>query len=82
MNAPQNALRARIVDVVSRVFGLAPETVVAEGVSPAHVDGWDSEKHVELVVALEEQFEVLFDAEDVPELTSLERMEAVIKRHG
>jgi len=30
------------------------------------VDGWDSEKHVELVVALEEQFGCMFEAEEVP----------------
>jgi acyl carrier protein len=74
-------LRNRIITVVSGVFKLPPE-VVARGVTPDQVDGWDSEKHVELVVALEEQFGCMFEAEEVPELTSLEQMESIISRHA
>ncbi|MCK6555844.1 acyl carrier protein [Candidatus Binatia bacterium] len=73
-------LRNRIIDVVSGVFKLAPE-VVARGVTPDQVEGWDSEKHVELVVALEERFGCMFEAEEVPELTSLDQMESIIGRH-
>jgi len=76
-----NHLRERVVQVVSRVFRL-PAATVAAGISPDRIEGWDSEKHVELVVALEEQFGLLFEAEEVPELTSLEQMEAIISRHA
>jgi acyl carrier protein len=81
MSDHTNSLRPRIIAVVSDVFGLPPAEV-AGGISPEQVAGWDSEKHVRLVVALEEQFGVMFEAEEVPELTSLERMEAIIARHG
>jgi acyl carrier protein len=74
-------LRGRIITVVSHVFGL-PREAVERGIGPEQVDGWDSEKHVQLVVALEDQFGVMFEAEEVPELTSLEQMEAIIARHG
>lgn len=74
-------IRGEIVAVVSGVFGLAPN-VVALGISPERIERWDSEKHVELVVALEERFGCMFEAEEVPELTSLEQMEAIIIRHG
>jgi acyl carrier protein len=77
----QNHLRERIIQVVCNVFRL-PAAAVAEGISPDRVEGWDSEKHVELVVALEEQFGLMFDAEEVPELTTLEQMEAIISRHA
>lgn len=70
-----------IVAVVSAVLRL-PAEVVARGVSPESVEGWDSEKHVELVVALEDRFGCTFDAEEVAELTSLERMQEIIARHG
>ena len=73
--------RDRIIAVLSRVFALAPAEV-EDGISPDTVPGWDSEKHVELVVALEEQFGCMFEAEEVPELTSLEQIEAVISRHA
>ena len=76
-----DGIRQQIIAVVSNVFGLAPE-VVARGVSPEEIETWDSEKHVELVVALEDRFGCVFEAEDVPALTSLEQMEAIISRHG
>jgi len=81
MSENRQSIRERIVRVVSEVFGLEPAAVEL-GVSPEKVKGWDSEKHVVLVMALEEQFGCMFEAEDIPELVSLERMEAIIKRHG
>jgi acyl carrier protein len=33
-------------------------------------------------MALEEQFGCMFEAEDIPELVSLERIEEIVKRHG
>jgi acyl carrier protein len=74
-------IKRGIIEVVSGVFGLPPH-VVEQGVSPDRVANWDSEKHVELVVALEEHFGCMFEAEEVPELTSLDQMEAIIGRHG
>ena len=74
-------LRTDIIAVVSGVLGL-PADEVARGVSPDSVERWDSEKHVELMVALEDRFNCMFEADEVPELTSLERMEEIIARHG
>ena len=81
MSENQRAMRAQIVEVVSTVFGL-PIDVVEQGISPERVENWDSERHVELVVALEKRFACMFEAEEVPELTSIEQMEAIISRHG
>ena len=74
-------IRRAIVMVVSGVFQLPPE-VVARGISPERIERWDSERHVALVVALEERFGCMFEAEEVPELTSLEQIEAILIRHG
>jgi acyl carrier protein len=81
MSDENGRIRDRIIEVVSGVFGL-PRDVVERGVSPEQVENWDSEKHVELVVALEDRFGCMFEAEEVPELTSIEQMEAIISRHG
>jgi len=81
MSASGGSVRDRIVGVVSEVFHLPIETVM-QGVSPATVEGWDSHAHVVLVVTLEECFGIMFEAEDVPELTSIEAMEEIIQRHG
>jgi acyl carrier protein len=77
----QNAeIRQGVVEVFSTVFHV-PAEVVAAGVSPEGIEGWTSEKHVELVVALEERFGMMFEAEEVPDLISLEQMESIISGH-
>lgn len=72
--------RDKIIEVVCRVFAL-PRDIVAGGVRPDQVENWNSEKHVELVVALEDEFGCFFEPEEVPELTTLEQMEAIIGGH-
>lgn len=74
-------MRADIIQVFSEVFGVAPERFGDE-TAPATVKGWDSTRHVELVVALEERFNCMFDPDEVPELTSLARIEEIIRSHG
>jgi len=81
MSRDNGYMREQIIEVVSAVFGL-PRDVVERGVDPEQIENWDSEKHVELVVALEERFGCMFEAEEVPELTSIEQMEAIISRHA
>ena len=81
MNGNVNQLRRRIMEVLSEVFGL-PLDVVKRGITPDTVIGWDSERHVELVVALEEHFGCMFEVEEIPELISLEQIEEIVTRHG
>ena len=81
MSGKENQIRHRIIQVVSDVFELPPDAV-ERGISPESVDGWNSEKHVELVISLEDHFGCMFEGEEVPELISLEQMEEIITRHG
>jgi acyl carrier protein len=74
-------MRTDIVVVFSEVFGLPVERF-GDDTAPATIEGWNSVRHVELVVALEERFGCMFDPEEVPELTSLQRIEEIIRRHG
>ena len=74
-------MRDDIITVFAQVFGRAPEQF-GDDTAPATVEGWDSVRHVELVVALEERFNCMFDPDEVPELTSLTRIEDILKRHG
>ena len=74
-------MRTDIIAVFSEVFGVAPEHV-GDDAAPATIEGWNSERHVELVVALEERFGCMFDPDEVPELTSLQRIEEILRRHA
>ena len=70
----------RITEIMSRVLRISPDIVAK--VTPPDVEAWDSQTHVALVVALEEQFGVMFEPEDVPELTSLDSIEETLRRYG
>jgi acyl carrier protein len=74
-------MREVIVSVFVEVFGQPPERF-GEETTPATVEGWDSARHVELVVALEERFGCMFEPEEVPDLTSLVSIEEILSRHG
>jgi acyl carrier protein len=74
-------MREAIITVFSEVFGLPPEQF-GDDTAPATVAGWDSARHVELVVALEERFGCMFEPEEVPDLTSLQSIEEILSRHG
>jgi acyl carrier protein len=74
-------MRNDIIAVFAQIFGRAPEQF-GDDTAPANVEGWDSVRHVELVVALEERFGCMFEPDEVPELTSLARIEDILRRHG
>ena len=74
-------MREAIISVFSEVFDL-PAEHFGDDTAPATVNGWTSARHVELVVALEERFDCMFDPDEVPELTSLQRIEEILTRHG
>jgi acyl carrier protein len=45
------------------------------------IKSWDSLRHLNLILALEEHFGVTFEPEEIPELTSVEKLsEAIAKR--
>jgi acyl carrier protein len=56
---------------------------IAETDSVQTVPSWDSVHHLSLVMAIEERFGVTFDAEEIPELTSVAAIsEALERRQG
>ena len=62
-----------VEDVVSRVFGVDSGSL-DESSSPETVEGWDSMGHLNLVAALEHDFNVSIDIGDVMEMVSVRRI--------
>ena len=57
----------RIKKVMSAVFEIPVEEINNES-SPDTIESWDSLKHMQLVVALEEEFEIKFEDDEIVEL--------------
>jgi acyl carrier protein len=61
---------SRLHAIFREIFG--PEAArLAEDDSPATIKGWDSLNHVQLMLALEAEFGVQFDAEEIADLISV-----------
>lgn len=71
-------MKQRILQVMSDVFD-EPLENINEDASQDNIEGWDSLKHLDLVVALEEEFEITIPVEEVGNLVSFKLIVLVVK---
>ena len=64
-----DVLLGRIQKAFKRAFG--PRVAFHEGVDRVHESRWTSLKHVEFLVALEQEFGLRFDGTDATDLVSI-----------
>ena len=68
----------RIKNVMAAVFEVPVDEITDES-SPDNVKSWDSLKHMNLIVALEEEFGVQFTDEEIVEMLNVELIVLTIK---
>ena len=76
----QDDIRKRTREVLARVLKVSPEAV-ADDASQVQLSEWDSVRHMNVVLALENDFGIEFDDAELPELTSLALLVAAVERH-
>lgn len=59
----------RVKKVMAEVFGVDQNTIDNDA-SPGSIEQWDSLRHMNLVVGLEEEFDVRFPDESISEMVS------------
>ena len=74
-------MRERLKSVLADVMGL-PEGSVADDASPATIGTWDSLRHMNLILALEEEFSVQFDDAELSSLTSFSKICSALEAKG
>jgi acyl carrier protein len=72
---------AGFADVVAAVLGLDPSDVVDTD-GPATLGHWTSRKHLELVVTLEEVYQVSFSYEEIFAIQSFGDLRQALRRKG
>lgn len=60
----------RVFQVISNVLNV-PRDKLSIDSSPESIEQWESMKHINLVLAIEEEFDVQFDDEQIAELQSV-----------
>ena len=73
-----NTVQDRIKNVMSAVFEL-PVNQITDDSSPDTIGSWDSLKHINLVVALEEEFKVEFTDDDIVEMMNYPLIKEIVK---
>ncbi len=69
-------MREKIKNIMKNVFELKS---VDDNISKLSCDKWDSLRFLNLVVDLEEEFDVVFEPEDIIEMVSLDTIELKIQ---
>mgnify|MGYP001589064615 FL=1 len=67
--------------VLSDVFNISRDSV-GEDTSIDTVEMWDSLKHLELVLALEQKFNVTFTHEETTEILNYNLIRMILEKHG
>ena len=68
----------RIKNVISAVFNYPIEKIQQDS-SPDAIDKWDSLGHMSLIVALEEEFDIEIDDEEIAEMMNFALIVEIIK---
>ena len=76
-----NKVEERIKKVMSAVFEIPVEEINGNS-SPDTIELWDSLKHLNLIVALEDEFEIVFEDGEIMEMINYALIEiTVIEKH-
>ena len=66
--------------IFCEVFSVEESSLNAE-FNNKSVEGWDSVRQLSLTTAVEDEFDIMLDAEDILEFTSYENVKAVLAKY-
>ncbi len=73
------AIANQVRGIAAEIFDVPAARITTES-GPENVEGWDSLKHLNLMLALEEQFGIKFDPEDFEHMGNISQIVALVER--
>ena len=73
----ENKLEDRIKNIISAVFEI-PEEQIKNDSSPDTIGSWDSLRHMNLIVALEDEFKVELTDDEILDMMNYKSIESII----
>jgi acyl carrier protein len=67
----------KLKEVMAKAFNVHAETITADA-SPDTIENWDSLRHMSLVLALEQEFNIEFTDDQVVEILSYQLIKIVL----
>jgi acyl carrier protein len=75
------AVPSSLRDIIADTLEISPDSVTPE-LSGETVESWDSFRHLQLMLSLEGEYGVQFDPQQIPELTTVARVQAALEKKG
>jgi len=69
----------QVIQVVAETLNVSPSTLTQES-NAENTNGWDSLAHVNLMIALEQTFDITMDVEDFAKLNSVRTITEFIEK--
>lgn len=74
--------KSKLVQIFSDIIGIEPE-LINESLTPGDIPSWDSFQHLNLVVAIEEEFNIFLEADEIEQMKGgFKEIKKVLIRKG
>ena len=74
-----SSMENRIKDVMAAVFEIPVDEITDES-SPDNIESWDSLKHMNLILALEEEFGIGFSDDEIVEMMNYALIKLIMSK--
>ena len=68
-------------DIIADILEISPDEVTPE-LNTETAESWDSFRHLQLILAVEGEYNVQFDPQRIPELISVALLQAELEKKG
>jgi len=68
-----------IEELIREVLALSPDVELTDTTTPADISAWDSLGHINIITAIEEEFDLDISPEQIGELQSIADFKALIR---
>tara|TARA_B110000977_G_C10806987_1_gene388712 strand:+ start:450 stop:674 length:225 start_codon:yes stop_codon:yes gene_type:complete len=70
----------RVMMQFMECFGI-PADIVVDDLEYASIPQWDSVAHMSLIVALEDEFDIMIDTDDVIDMSSFKKAKEIVNKY-
>jgi acyl carrier protein len=77
----ESATNDKVIEVFAKVLGIPSENVT-DDLRYASIPQWDSIAHMAVVSALEEQFGIMIDMDDVIDMNTVDKAREIVHKYS
>lgn len=74
-------MEQKLKKIMADLFEVKEDEITDES-SINNIEKWDSLKHIELIISIEEQFGIVISGDDIVEMTMFTKIKHVLRKEG